>query len=924
MSYWDTLKIVLIDIHHTEKKERQKMRKIKNRIVTIVIAIFLMISMSASMMLISNVKAQSTAENIPTYAYIHAAPDPVGVGQQVTIYIWLDKVLPDAAIGNDIRFHNYELTITAPNGTTSSQTFATISDTTSSQYTLYTPTQTGTYNLNFTFPGMTYTYNETVANSMTGGTSSTASYVGDYYEPSNSSTTFTVQSSPIAVATGSSPLPTEYWTRPIYGENNYWYTISSNWLGTGAPGYSGTANNGANQQSYPGDAVGPTTSHVMWTKPLQSGGVVGGNDVAIAGDTYFEGSAYLNRFTNPIILDGMLFYTEPIGFTGVGGGMGSSSGTRAYGPTVCVNLQTGQQIWSRTDVPAPSFGYIYDQQDPNQHGVWPPVLIATSGGSGTPGAGASSTTWIAFDADTGDWLFNMTNVPTGTTVLGPSGEMLTYVLANDGTPANPSYYLGEWNSSRLAYAGGSITPSIQGTVVDASVPSAYDWNISIPSLNTMTTTPTILDAFYHDMLICMNGTYPSPVSSMFGTLASSAPYTYIAINLNATIGNIGSALWWNTVNAPAGNLTVLAGPADPTTGVFTEAYKETMQFVGYSMATGAKLWGPTASQTAFDYYGTPYFPDVNGVTAYGNIYSSSFGGIIYCYNDSTGALEWTYGNGGEGNSTNAGFNAPYGDYPTFIYAIGNGIVYTVTTEHTIETPIYKGALARAINATDGTEIWTLSNYDGGLSATAIADGYATLFNGYDNQIYSIGRGPSATTVSAPDIAASFGTPVVISGTVTDISAGTKQTEQAADFPNGVPCSSDASMTAWMGYVYQQQPIPTNFTGVPVQIYVLDSNGNHRLIGTAMTDTSGTYSLAWTPDIAGNYTVYAQFAGTNGYWPSSAEAGFVVMNAPTATVTPSATPTSVADMYFVPAIAGIFVVLIIVLALVVLGMLRKRP
>ncbi len=312
------------------------------------------------------------------------------------------------------------------------------------------------------------------------------------------------------------------------------------------------------------------------------------------------------------------------------------------------------------------------------------------------------------------------------------------------------------------------------------------------------------------------------------------------------------------------------------------------------------------------------------MTAYGNIYSSSFGGIIYCYNDSTGALEWTYGNGGEGNSTNAGFNAPYGDYPTFIYAIGNGIVYTVTTEHTIETPIYKGALARAINATDGTEIWTLSNYDGGLSATAIADGYATLFNGYDNQIYSIGRGPSATTVSAPDIAASFGTPVVISGTVTDISAGTKQTEQAADFPNGVPCSSDASMTAWMGYVYQQQPIPTNFTGVPVQIYVLDSNGNHRLIGTAMTDTSGTYSLAWTPDIAGNYTVYAQFAGTNGYWPSSAEAGFVVMNAPTATVTPSATPTSVADMYFVPAIAGIFVVLIIVLALVVLGMLRKRP
>ena len=65
----------------------------------------------------------------------------------------------------------------------------------------------------------------------------------------------------------------------------------------------------------------------------------------------------------------------------------------------------------------------------------------------------------------------------------------------------------------------------------------------------------------------------------------------------------------------------------------------------------------------------------------------------------------------------------------------------------------------------------------------------------------------------------------------DISAGTKQTEQAADFPNGVPCASDASMTAWMGYVYQQQPEPTNFTGVQVQLAVLDSNGNHYPIGT---------------------------------------------------------------------------------------------
>jgi hypothetical protein len=291
-----------------------------------------------------------------------------------------------------------------------------------------------------------------------------------------------------------------------------------------------------------------------------------------------------------------------------------------------------------------------------------------------------------------------------------------------------------------------------------------------------------------------------------------------------------------------------------------------------------------------------------------------------------GNIEWTYGNGGSGNSTNSGFNTSYGDYPTFINAVGNGVIYLVTTEHTITDPIYKGALARAVNATNGAEIWTLSDYTGEFTGEsyAIADGQSVFFNGYDDQVYSVGQGPSATTVTAPSAALSFGQPVVIKGTVMDISAGTEQSTVAADFPNGVPCTSDASMTAWMGYVYQQQPMPTNFTGVQVQISVLDSNGNCRVIGTAITDSSGTYRLSWTPDIAGNYTVYANFLGTNGYYPSSAEDGFTVMNASTSTATPTATPTSVADAYFVPSIAAIIVVIIIGFAVLAILTLRKHP
>jgi hypothetical protein len=264
-----------------------------------------------------------------------------------------------------------------------------------------------------------------------------------------------------------------------------------------------------------------------------------------------------------------------------------------------------------------------------------------------------------------------------------------------------------------------------------------------------------------------------------------------------------------------------------------------------------------------------------------------------------------------------------GTYPTNIYAVGSGIIYTITIEHTFTTPIYKGALFRAINATDGTEIWTLPGVGSGWSY-AIADGYSNFWNGYDNQIYVTGRGPSQTTADAPKAGIQLGNSMIISGTVTDISAGTKQNEQTARFPNGVPCASDESMTAWMSYVYQQRPLPTEFTGIDVTIDVIDANGNYRSIGTAKTDASGYYSLMWTPDIEGKYTVIARFAGNDGYWPSYSETSFVVDPA-AATPAPTAQPQqSTADTYFLPAIAGLFVLIIIVLVLVVMMMIKKRP
>jgi hypothetical protein len=886
------------------------------KMLAILTIAFLLVSMGASLAFISTTSAHTPAWNIKTFAYIVAAPDPVGIGQKVNVIMWLDKVFYGAVIGNNLRFNNYTLTITAPNGEVTTQTFASIQDTTSAQYTSFTPTQTGTYNLTFVFPGQVYTSTDLVPQFF--GPPIPNDYTNDTYLASNATTTVTVQDAQVTAIT-SYPLPTEYWTRPIYGENTDWWLVSSNWLGTGAPGFSGGTVTG-----YVDDAIGSKTSHVMWTKSLQFGGVVGGNEYLTQGDTFFEGSAYINRYTNPIILSGNIYYSEPLGF---------STGTGRQ--EVSVNLRTGELVWARKDMSTPSFALMPNvpPNNPNQHGVFPPVLVASGGGFGsTIPAGL----WIMYDAWTGDWLYNATGVPTGTMTLGPNGEMLIYNLQNLGNSTNPNYYLGEWNSTKMIYssAGGfGLSPAGTGTIFDASASSIYDWNVSVSALNTFTglAAPSVVVAYAQDIMLLRSGALPSG-GFAFATVSSS-PYTYLALNLNKTntSAGLGTQLWKQTYSPPTDsdtNVTVFEGASSPVSRVFVQTYKETGKWVGFSLDTGDQIWGPTASQTAInplDYYGNQFSGASTAQIAYGNMYTSEFGGILYCYDALTGSLKWTYGNDGSGNTTYAGYYSPRGNYPTFISAVGDGVIYLETTEHTVTTPIYKGALARAVNATDGTELWTISSYIGGGAAGssyAIADGFNTWFNGYSNEIYTVGQGPSQTTVTAGPKSTVVGSSVVIEGSVTDIASGTLQDEQSARFPNGVPVSSDASMADWMGYVYQQRPLPTNFTGVEVTLIALDSNNNYQFLGTATTDNTGHYALQFNPTIEGKFTVTAIFAGNNGYWQSQATTAFAVDPAAATPVPPTPQPQGVADQYFIPAIAALFVIVIIMGIAVILA-LRKR-
>jgi hypothetical protein len=125
-------------------------------------------------------------------------------------------------------------------------------------------------------------------------------------------------------------------------------------------------------------------------------------------------------------------------------------------------------------------------------------------------------------------------------------------------------------------------------------------------------------------------------------------------------------------------------------------------------------------------------------------------------------------------------------------------------------------------------------------------------------MYCIGKGPSATTVTAPQTEIELGESVMIRGTVSDQSPALKDT----------PAISDECMSAWMEHKLLQHPIPDDATGVTVKLTAVFPNGESQEIGTATSDMHGNFGKSWTPDVEGDYRIIATFEGTESYGSSS--------------------------------------------------------
>jgi hypothetical protein len=348
----------------------------------------------------------------------------------------------------------------------------------------------------------------------------------------------------------------------------------------------------------------------------------------------------------------------------------------------------------------------------------------------------------------------------------------------------------------------------------------------------------------------------------------------------------------------------------------------TWKFIAYDPATGNKLYESQLKTDWGDGHPNYYDELAESVTAMHNIDGqmiiATFGGDIWNVNVTDGSTIWYT------NTTNligpVGVDNPFGTW--VLWAAFNPMLldrgcFYATVGHCYNPPLFHGAQMIAVNMTNGELVWSYLDFP--VMQNAEAYGVLLSYNCYDGQIYAFRKGPSATTVTAPTIGVTTATPITITGTVMDVSPGTKQTEQALNFPNGLPCVSDESQSHWMEYVYQNQPEPTDTTGVSVLIDVIDANGNYRNIGTTTSDASGTFGFTWTPDISGDYKVIATFAGSNSYYGSTAAAHLYASEATQPTPEPTPVPQAPVETYFT--VSTIAIIAAIAVAVVLL--LRKR-
>ena len=676
----------------------------------------------------------------------------------------------------------------------------------------------------------------------------------NYFRPATSTITqLTVQEDPIENYIDNIQSQNEYWERPIYSENKGWFNGADNWL---MQAYDKGSRSFCISTAFAPYTAAPNSAHILWKEPIYFGGIGGGQ----FGDKNYYGGLSYEQFYLPFVLEGRIIYVEH----------GPSTGT-VYGTRV-LDLYTGEEIMYLEGIGI-DFIQVYDIENPNEHGLI--AHLWDRFGS------SSNSTAVLYDAFTGRELATIINIPWGglggfaggATIPGPHGEILSYRLSGGR--------LIMWNSTKAISAafpwigdppgGGGIYNVPVGAVIDGSLGIQYNVTAVVPGGSSI----SVVDQGYILVQARSDSGYPQVTTDRAFDAAT------------------GQQLWVEERTDVYSSF--FRRPMNIANDVYVTHDEEKLVQIGYSIKTGEKLWTTIPNPTGWGIF--TYQLHI----AYDKLFTTGYEGAIRAFDIEDGSLVWEYFMG------NAGFETPYNSWPTYNgFTIADGKIFVGADEHSTDSVLWRGGKLWAVDTETGEEVWKIS---GMFRNPVVADGILTALNSYDGQVYTFGRGPSATTVAAPQSAVEVGQSFIIVGTVTD------QTPSSL----GTPAIADEDMSAWMEYLHMQKAIPADAKGVEVSLDALDPNGNFIHIGETTSDMSGSYGFSWVPEVPGTHQIMASFAGSESYGSSYATTYLVVFEAPTQTQPPEATPAPMTDTYVV----GTGIAVIAAIAVAALLLLRKK-
>ncbi len=828
----------------------------KNKLSTAITMLITLLLASSTFVSIAFCAFPPSGTEVPTYSKILVSPNPVGVNQQVTINIF--NAIPTLT---SEPYYNMTVEVTDPTGhTTTLGPYN--SDTTGGTFTNFEPDQVGIWEFQMFYPGQTLSR-------------------GWIQLPGESEVfQLTVQEEPVGRESFPSPPgPESYWETPVNAMNaEKWCDHMGEWWGLSGITFEQTGANyhGGNYNPYT-DSV--YAGHILWTKPWGAGGVAGGESGIDEVTGHFWTTRQYQPQYAPIILEGVMY---SVLWT-------TSMRSAAHNGIVATDLFTGETLWTIEDTQERlRVGWSPTWHNLNEYGTLGPYIITT----GThPGVTSSGTAYHIYDATTGKYMASIINGQSMTLTIDDDRDLVGYYQEVSGSDRR----LVRWDMTECVGMTSNGEPAFGwGLNQDAQYQFDRGVEFSEPIFNFAE-----IDGVTDASLLTGGGFMGQPFAINEITndeVVFTGGFTWGQgfggttngwLVVGAMDKNTGAQLWARNITYTESEtmLPYTRTEMGIQDGLWINANMQNFIVEAWDTRTGVKAW--TSKLTGdnggpphyFDQFNLRWSPGDEGISFY-----RGHGGDIWCIEHEDGNVRWYT------NTTKLvgppGAESPYDIWPLWVFecdCITNNVAYfPIGAEY--NPPLFPGAQMCAVNVTDGSLVWSELGFY--IRSTSCAYDILLSLNAYDNQIYAWGKGPSATSVAASPKVTVHGNSVMIEGTVTDISAGTNRNDVAANFPNGLPCVSDESMSKWMEYAYMQQAKPEDVEGVKVFLKIQDPNGDWYSTYVT-TDENGVFSHMWAPAIVGEYKVTAMFEGSNSYWPSEAATTFGVDQAPAAADVPSA-------------------------------------